>query len=49
MNTGLVVAGVNDGGELDIWGNVTDGTPNIGAYQGKGIYRPGLLPMMGIK
>ena len=36
LDIGAVIAGVNDGGELDIWGNATDGTPNIGAYQGAG-------------
>ncbi len=35
-DTGVVIAGINNGSELDIWGNVTDGTPNIGAYQGEG-------------
>jgi len=39
LNSGVVIAGVNDGGELDIWGNATGETPNIGAYQGDGVRR----------
>lgn len=30
----LVVSGVNNGGEIDIWGNATPAQPNIGADQG---------------
>jgi len=36
LNAGDVITGINDGGELDIWGNATDGTPNMGAYQSTG-------------
>ncbi len=36
LNTGQVISGINNGSEQDIWGNITDGTPNVGAYQGTG-------------
>ena len=36
LNAGVVITDVNDNNELDIWGNATDSTPNIGAYQGSG-------------
>lgn len=36
LNTGVVISGINNGSEQDIWGNATDSTPNIGVYQGTG-------------
>lgn len=36
LNTGDVIPRVNDGGQIDLWDNVTDATPNRGAYQGEG-------------
>ena len=42
LKRGVVVTGVNDGGELDIWGNATTAMPNIGADQQD--YAPGFGP-----
>ena len=42
LKRGVVVTGVNDGGELDIWGNATTIYPNIGAVQYD--YAPGFGP-----
>lgn len=50
-NTGVVIAGINDGGELDLWGNPATSYPNIGADQGAAAnYGPwstcdGILPL----
>ena len=42
LKNGVVVAGVNDAGELDVWGNVTLSASNIGADQYD--YAPGFGP-----
>ena len=42
IKSGAAVTGVNDGGELDIWGNATAICPNIGADQYD--YAPGFGP-----
>ena len=42
IKAGAVVTGVNDGSELDIWGNATAAMPNIGADQYD--YAPGFGP-----
>lgn len=42
LKRGVVVTGVNDGSELDIWGNATTIYPNIGADQFD--YAPGFGP-----
>lgn len=42
IKSGMIVADINDGGELDIWGNATASVPNIGADQFD--YAPGFGP-----
>ena len=37
IDSGAWIPGVNDGGELDLWGNSVVGDPNIGIYQGAGV------------
>ena len=36
IGAGVQIPGINDGGELDIYGNVTLNPPNMGAVQGEG-------------
>lgn len=37
LRTGLAVSGETEGADQDIWGNVWDVPPSIGAYQGAGV------------